>query len=293
MKRQASLYETPRVETSYLLAFQAFELRLVDLRRDGADDSGGVLVLYVEDIIQRPVEPLRPQVTSGLRIDQLCRYADSISRLPGAAVQHIPHGEVFRDRVDVYSLSLVDEGRIAGDYQNPVELREARDDVFRHAVGEEFLLRIAGHVLEREYRDGGLVGFDVFPGDRPSTAFRRKAIDPHRSRDMLYVVLPNIREGRIDPIANGIVHHPRNTDPAGHCQCFDTGGDIDALVVDVGAVIDDVAEVHPHAKIEGAFGKSRLHGNRALDCVLYVRKLGKEPVAGVFHDAPGAPNSLS
>ena len=38
--------------------------------------------------------------------------------------------------------------------------------------------------------------------------------------------------------------------PPGSASAFDAGGDVDALSVNVLAVVDDVTEVHTHAEVE-------------------------------------------
>jgi hypothetical protein len=55
-------------------------------------------------------------------------------------------------------LALVDETRIARDHEQPLDARQTRNDVFDHPVGEILLLGVAAHVLERQHRDGRLVG---------------------------------------------------------------------------------------------------------------------------------------
>jgi hypothetical protein len=54
-------------------------------------------------------------------------------------------------------LALEGEGRITRDDEEPLDAREACDDVFDHTIGEIFLLRIAAHVLEGQHSNRRLV----------------------------------------------------------------------------------------------------------------------------------------
>ena len=47
---------------------------------------------------------------------------------------------------------------MARDHEQPLDAREARDDVLDHPIGEIVLRRIAAHVLKRQHRDGRLFG---------------------------------------------------------------------------------------------------------------------------------------
>src|SRR5258708_39915839 len=88
---------------------------------------------------------------------QLAGNANAITRFPDASFQHIAHAEFASDLLDIDSLAFVGEARIAADYEQRLEVRQRRDDVLDHAVGEKLLLRIAGHVLERQHGDRALV----------------------------------------------------------------------------------------------------------------------------------------
>jgi hypothetical protein len=84
--------------------------------------------------------------------------AKAVPGLAHAALQRITHAELAPDLPDIHSFAFVNEARIARDHKQPFDPRQAGDDVLDHAVGEIFLLRVAAHVLERQYRDRRLVG---------------------------------------------------------------------------------------------------------------------------------------
>src|SRR6516165_3418981 len=61
------------------------------------------------------------------------------------------------DPLHLDGLTFVGKARIAGDDEQPANAAQGRDDFLDHAVGKIFLLRVAGHVGERQYRDRRLV----------------------------------------------------------------------------------------------------------------------------------------
>jgi hypothetical protein len=63
---------------------------------------------------------------------------------------------------------------------------------------------------------------------------------------------PHIVEVGIDAIADGFVDHARYADTAGLGEAFQPGRHINALAMDIFAVIDDVAKIGAHAEFEAA-----------------------------------------
>ena len=131
---------------------------MLQARLDDADDALGDLILKLENVVQRAVEAVGPEMRAGFGFDQLRGDAQPGARLAHAALQHVAHAEFAPDLPDVDRLALVGEARIARDHEQPLDARQAGDDVLDHPVDEIFLLRIAAHVLERQHRDRGLVG---------------------------------------------------------------------------------------------------------------------------------------
>src|SRR4029077_12294889 len=101
---------------------------------------------------------LGPQMSAGLRLDQLRGDADAITAPPDRALEDIAYAELSTDLLYIDRLALVREARIARDHEQPADAAERGDDLLDHAVGEVFLLRVAAHVLERQDRDRRLVG---------------------------------------------------------------------------------------------------------------------------------------
>jgi hypothetical protein len=54
-----------------LAPLRAFDLRVLQLRRDRANDARGDLLLQFEDVVEGALETLGPEMPPGRRIDQL------------------------------------------------------------------------------------------------------------------------------------------------------------------------------------------------------------------------------
>ncbi len=156
--RQRAQIEVIGVEIVGMLSPGAFDLRALQAGLDDADDLVGDLVLQVENVFQRAVVAVGPQMRPGRGLDQLRRDAHPVARLAHASFQDIAHAELTPDLSHIDGSALVGEARIARDHEQPFDPRQAGDDVLDHAVGEILLLRIAAHVLERQDRDRRPVG---------------------------------------------------------------------------------------------------------------------------------------
>ncbi len=73
--------------------------------------------------------------------------------LADAALDDVSNAEFAGDTDHVHRRALVGERRIPRDHEQPMDLGKRGDDVLGNAVGEILLLRIAGHVLERQHGD--------------------------------------------------------------------------------------------------------------------------------------------
>ena len=79
--RHAAQIVVVGVEAFGRLALRAFDLRLLELRRDRADDARGDLVLQIEDVVEGAFEALRPEMGPGRRIDELAGDTDAVAAL--------------------------------------------------------------------------------------------------------------------------------------------------------------------------------------------------------------------
>ena len=90
---------------------------------------------------------------AGLGLNQLCGDPHPIAALSDAAFEDVAHTQFASHSLHVDSLTLVGEARVASDDEQPADAAERGDDFLDHAVRKVFLLRVAGHVLERQDRD--------------------------------------------------------------------------------------------------------------------------------------------
>ena len=85
--------------------------------RQAPDD----FVLHVEEIGERLVKPLRPQMTASLGVDELHVDAHAVSAALNAALEDIANVQVAADRLHVERLALVGERRVAGDHDRAAD----------------------------------------------------------------------------------------------------------------------------------------------------------------------------
>jgi len=118
-------------------------------------------------------------------------------------------------------------------------------------------------------------------------------IGSDRPRDVLELLLADVREGQIE-LARGILLHPRrDANPARLCQSFEPCGDIDAIAKNVAVLDDDVPHVDTDAKLDAAVGRNTrvarghlaLHLDRAAQRVDDAGELDKQSVAGGLDEA--------
>ena len=96
---------------------------------------------------------LGPNVAAGLRVNKLNRNTDARATAPDTAFQDVTDPQFPGDSTDIDGLSLIREGRIAGDNQQGTKFRKAGNDVFRHAVREILLLRVIREGGKRQHGD--------------------------------------------------------------------------------------------------------------------------------------------
>ena len=176
-----------------------------------------------------------------------------------------------------------------------MRLRHRRDNFLGDAVGEEFLLRVTTHVLEREHGDRGLVG--QRKAARRCLAGRRQRVgaqlvDPNRPRDVFQLLLARVLEGHIQVAAHLSIGVVGDADTARLRDAFQPRSDVDAIAENITLLDHDVADMdtdaefdalvgcharvtprHPPLLLDGAAG--RVHGAAELD---------QNSIAGAFND---------
>jgi len=140
------------------LGLDPLVLGTAQLRHQLADDIASDLVLNGKDIREIPIEPFGPDMDVVGRIDKLCRHPDAVPRFADAAFQYIANAQLFGDAPDVWRGTLVLKRRIASDDEERADTRLPGDDIFGQPVADKILASIARQVIERQHRNGGLVG---------------------------------------------------------------------------------------------------------------------------------------
>ena len=83
------------------------------------------LILELEHIFDRAVEPVGPQMRAGFGLDQLRGDADPAAALAHRAFEHIAHAQFAPDLLHIDGLALVGEARIAGDHEQPADAADS------------------------------------------------------------------------------------------------------------------------------------------------------------------------
>ncbi len=245
------------IETFGRLAFGAFDFGLLQLRPDRADDARRHLVLQIEDILQRAVETVGPEMRIGRAVDELAGDAHPVRRLAHAAFEDVAHPQLAADLFYIDRPALVGEAGVPGDDEQPAHARQRRDDVFHHAIGEILLLRVAAHVLERQNRNRRLVG-NRQPGGLLHLSQGRLQHDfvgAHRPRDVLQILIPEVDD--LDGylalhLPEGVV---RDADPTWFGNAFQTRSDVDAVAEQVVTRDDHVADMKADPELDAAVGR--------------------------------------
>ena len=121
-------------------------------RLDHAGHATRHFVLKIEDIFERAVEAVGPEMRAAGRIDQLSGDAHAPAGFTYRAFEHIAHTQFAPDLLQIDRLAFVSKTRIAGAHEQPTDAAECGDDLFNHAVGEIFLLRVAAQIGKRQHR---------------------------------------------------------------------------------------------------------------------------------------------
>jgi hypothetical protein len=171
-------HQAPGIDALGGLALGTEPFDGIEMRFHSGHDALRDVVLDREDVLQLPIVSLGPDVVAGFRVDQLARDANAPARGPDAAFQHVAHAQGARDLAYVDCRTPVNEGRVAGDDEQPAQTRQRRDDVLGDAVRKMILARIAAHVGERQHSDGGA----GVPGGRLGRRHRRGRFRPSKHR---------------------------------------------------------------------------------------------------------------
>jgi hypothetical protein len=143
-------------------------------------------------------------------------------------------------------------------------------------------------------RNAALSDYDRICDLRPVDRRRRQRIAPHRPRDVLELLLAEIDEVFLQPIAHMPVRVLGQANPARLTNPFEPRRNVHPVTHQVAvALLDNVAEVDADAKLDAAFGRhagvALDHAGLHLDCAAnridHAAELDDDTVAGALDDA--------
>ena len=111
------------------------------------------MVLQFEEVFERALKAVSPQLRAGFRLDQLRGDAHPPTTLPDRTFEDVAHAQFATDPLNVDRLTLVGERAIARDHEQPSDARQSGDDLLDHPVREIFLLWISTHIGEGQHGD--------------------------------------------------------------------------------------------------------------------------------------------
>ena len=194
----------------------------VERARQTRDD----LILHVEEIGERLIEPLGPKMTACRRVDELHVDPHAIGRALNAAFEHIAHVQFAPDLLEVDRFASIGERRVPADDEGTPDPREVGRQALRHPVDEIILLRVAPEVGERQndHRQPRRSEFVRGRGDGRGPRLRRLAdferIDPDRLGDVLELGRAEIGDSEIEPPLDLPIGVLRETDRAWLCDAL-------------------------------------------------------------------------
>ena len=119
-----------------------------DAARQGSGDGGDQLVLNGEDVVERPVVALGPNVVAGRGIDELGGDAHPPAHLPHAALQEIADIQPAPEFEGVQGLVAEGERGVARQHAQVAKAREGGEEVLGDAVAEVGLIDVTAQVVK-------------------------------------------------------------------------------------------------------------------------------------------------
>ncbi len=167
------------------------------------------------------------------------------------------HSELPRDLSRPRGRVLVSEHRVLTDEEEAGDSDELGHDVDGKAVAEMLLHRIAVQIREGQDSQRRLVGRRACNGRRANGAggrARRRPrlhldlVDVNRLLDVLEPLLSKVRDRKLEPTADLLVHDVGHADGAWSGEALEPGCDVDPVSVDPRPFDHQVTQVDPDAK---------------------------------------------
>ena len=225
---------------------QPLRLEQPDLER--LDNAARDLVLHGEDVGQRAVVALGPDLTTRRGIDHPHREAKPLPRSADAAFQHVTNSEAGT-RIDRRACTRLQcEARLTRRHEQPGNLRQLGDQVFGNTFGES-----CWSGSPPRFTNGG-TAMDGQSVLRPASRVTCQASARPRPRKRAmggHPPSPRARQGRdreAGLIADLLADDGRDSDATRRGYGFEARSQVDAIAVDVTTIGDDVTEVDADPK---------------------------------------------
>jgi hypothetical protein len=121
----------------------------------GTRDAPGDVILHRKDVVELPVETVRPSVVAGCHLNELHRHTQAIAGLANAALEQGLDVELFANAPDILALAAELKGRRTRGHAQTVDLRQRVDQLLGQPVTEELLVVRRTHVRERQHGNRG------------------------------------------------------------------------------------------------------------------------------------------
>ena len=146
------------------------------------------LTLQHQDIAQIAVVGLGPEVLVGGRPNELGGNAHSRTRTDDRPFNDCVHVQFARNCRQGLLCPLVLHDRSTRDDAQRADFSEVGNQLVGHAVGEEFLRRVAGQIVQRQdsnglYWQNGRFRVEVAPGCRGDKSQRKKSSENQSSEN--------------------------------------------------------------------------------------------------------------
>ena len=242
-----------------------------------------------------------------LRLVELRCDADAFARAAHAAFEDIAHPELAADPTHIDRLSLVGVARVAGDDENAVVLREARDDVLGDPVREVFLVRVARHIVEGEHRDRRLFrqGRIWAGGSRRRWMIRARPVCSlpldakclHRPLNVLESEIALILQYQFQFSRYRVMDGARDDYATDRSLCLEASRDVHTIAIEVVSFDDQIPQMDSDAEchaIEFALVPVHVRDpllklDRRTKRSHRTRELGQHPIAGQLNNASAIP----
>ena len=241
-------------------AGQSQPLRLQQPDLQGRHDAAGDLVLDREDVGQRAVVALGPDLTARGAVDQPDGETEPVAGTAHAAFQHMADPKPGAGIDRRARARLQGETGLACRHEQPGDLRELGDQVLGDALGEIVLVRVAAEIDERQDGDGRASQ----PGNgRAGRDFRRRR---HLDREgaqrpvaCLHHALAEVEKAELVVVADLLADGGGDGDAARRSHRLEPRGHVDPVAVDVATIGDDVAEIDadPEDDLPGGWARPR------------------------------------